>query len=174
MSLIGCAACGKQLSEQAHSCPNCGHPIAVPPSGRIAESPGGTAKSRRSGMRRWLLILLLLGGGAVLVQTGIGEYVFDQARQIIDSQRILGKWVLEDDLSPTLEFFSDGTLRAELMLITRDGSYKLLPNRRMEVNIEGILWGHNEATGRYDIIGDELLLTSDTAAGISRRFRRAK
>lgn len=28
MALIECAECGRQLSDQASSCPNCGHPIA--------------------------------------------------------------------------------------------------------------------------------------------------
>jgi hypothetical protein len=32
MSLISCPACAKQVSEMAPNCPNCGHPIARPPS----------------------------------------------------------------------------------------------------------------------------------------------
>lgn len=31
MGLIGCPACGKEVSEQAKTCPSCGHPISSVP-----------------------------------------------------------------------------------------------------------------------------------------------
>src|SRR5689334_8106786 len=76
------------------------------------------------------------------------------------------KWKQQDG-SLTLEFCSDGTLREERLLDTGKGTYKLLPNRRMELKIEGGLWGHNEVTVRYEISGDELVLTPDAGAGLA-------
>jgi hypothetical protein len=174
MSLIACPACGKQVSIQAPSCPQCGHPIAAPryeapqPQRIIVEQP----KSGGSSAGGCLLLLLLLGGGAFfLFKTDMGKQIFNQGQQLTDSQRILGKWKQQDG-SLTLEFFSDGTLREQRLLNNGKGTYKLLPNRRMDLKIEGVLWGHNEATVRYEISGDELVLTPDAGAGIAFRYRK--
>ncbi|WP_088252597.1 zinc ribbon domain-containing protein [Fimbriiglobus ruber] len=173
MALISCPACGKQVSEQAPTCPQCGQPIAAtaaPPQKIVVEQPS-SGGSRGFG---WLLLLLLLGGGAfVLFQTDIGKQLFNQGQQIADSQRILGKWKQQDG-SLSLEFFSDGTLLEERLLNNGKGTYKLLPNRKMELKIEGVLWGTNDATARYDISGDELTLTPDAGAGIAIRYRKVK
>ncbi|OWK47503.1 hypothetical protein FRUB_01202 [Fimbriiglobus ruber] len=109
----------------------------------------------------------------MLFQTDIGKQLFNQGQQIADSQRILGKWKQQDG-SLSLEFFSDGTLLEERLLNNGKGTYKLLPNRKMELKIEGVLWGTNDATARYDISGDELTLTPDAGAGIAIRYRKVK
>ena len=167
MSLISCPACGKQVSQRAPSCPACGQPIA--------ESPPAAPQSGGSGIGAGcLLLLLLLGGGAFfLYQTDTGKQVFNEGRKITDSQLILGKWKQQDG-SLTLEFLSDGTLREQRALNAGKGTYKLLPNRRIELKIEGVLWGHNEATMRYGLNGDELVLTQDAGAGLALRYRREK
>ena len=171
MSLIACAGCGKQVSEQAPSCPNCGHPIAIPQA--VAPQKGAVEQrnSRRLGPRGWVLLLLFFGGGLALYQTGLGGHLFNRVRQSIDSQRILGKWELQGT-SSTLEFFSDGTLREERLLNTGKGTYKLRPNHRIELDVEGVLWGRNQADFRYEISGEELLLTTDAGVGITLRFRK--
>ena len=173
MALIACPDCGRQVSNQAPACPQCGHPIAAPlPAAPPQQIVVEQAKSGGSGVGGCLLVLLLLGGGAfVLFQTDIGKQLFNQGQQVTDSQRILGKWKQQDG-SLTLEFFSGGTLREERPLGTGKGTYKLLPNRRMELKIEGVLWGHNEVTVRYDISGDELVLTPDAGVGLAIRYRK--
>jgi len=173
MSLIACPACAKQVSKHAPTCPQCGHPIAAqPPAAPAQQIVVQPAKSGGSELGGCLLLLLLLGGGAYfLFQTDMGKQLFSQGQQITDSQRILGKWKQQDG-SLKLEFFSDGTLREERLLNNGKGTYKLLPNRRMELKIEGVLWGHNEATVRYEISGDELVLTPDAGTGIALRYRR--
>jgi hypothetical protein len=166
MSLISCPACGKQVSRQAPTCPQCGQPIAAPPP--AATSSGG------SEVVGCLLVLLLLGGGAYfLFRTDLGKQLFNEGRKVTDSQRIRGKWKQQDG-SLALEFFADGTLRETRALNTGKGTYKLLPNRRIELKIEGVLWGHNEATMRYDLSDDELVLTPDAGAGLALRYRREK
>jgi hypothetical protein len=130
------------------------------------------AKSGGSGAGGCLLVILLLvGGGYVLTQTEFGKQLFNATKQVTDSQRILGKWKQEDG-SLTLEFFSDGTLREERALNNGKGTYKLLPGGRIELKIEGVLWGENEATRRYEITGDELVLTTEGGAGIALRYKR--
>jgi hypothetical protein len=168
MSLIACPACGKQVSQQAPACPHCGHPIAASPQKIVVQPP----QSGGMGAGGCLLLLLLLGGGAfVLFQTDLGKQLFSQGQKITDSQRILGKWKQQDG-SLSLEFFSDGTLREERLFNTGKGTYKLLPNRRMELKIEGVLWGQNEMTVRYELSGDELVLTPDAGAGFALRYRK--
>ena len=52
MPLIKCPACWKEISAQAASCPNCGHPLAKP----TANEP--QSKSRLG----WLVLILLVVG----------------------------------------------------------------------------------------------------------------
>lgn len=42
MALILCPECGKQVSDKAASCPNCGAPISGPPK---SQAPSGTGES---------------------------------------------------------------------------------------------------------------------------------
>jgi hypothetical protein len=175
MALIPCPACGREVSRQAPACPHCGHPIAgparpSPPQQIIVERP----KSGGSGGLGCVVALLLLGGGAYLLyQTDIGKQLFNEGQRVTDEQRILGKWKQQDG-ALSLEFFSDGTLREERPLNTGKGTYKLLPNRRIELKIEGVLWGQNEATCRYEISGDDLVLTPDAGVGLALRYRKVR
>ena len=98
MALIPCPACGKQVSAQAPTCPQCGHPIAgsppPPPQQTIVVKEPA---SGGSGFAGCLLLLLLLGGGAFYLYTYQPELVkqlWDKAPQFTDSQKILGKCAL--------------------------------------------------------------------------------
>jgi hypothetical protein len=81
----------------------------------------------------------------------------DEGRRVIDSQRILGKWRLEGGWN-TLEFFRDGTLREE-RINTGKGTYKLLDGNRIQMEIEGVLWGTNNVVFEYELSGNRLTLT---------------
>ena len=137
------------------------------------------ARGRRSADRRkWagvciLLVLLAVGGTFALFETDLGKRLFRFDRQMTDSQRILGEWQQQNS-SLTMEFFSDGSLQEKRLFDTGNGTYTLLPNGRIELKIEGVLWGQNEMTLRYEISGDELSLTSDGGAGIALRYTRVK
>lgn len=72
----------------------------------------------------------------------------------------------------TLEFFPNGILREERLLNSGKGSYRLLSGQLIKMEIEGVLWGTNEATFRYNLSGDELLLTPDSGSGIALRYKR--
>lgn len=41
MALIKCSECGKNVSDKAQSCPNCGNPISTPKKDRICFACGG-------------------------------------------------------------------------------------------------------------------------------------
>jgi TM2 domain-containing membrane protein YozV len=57
MALIYCRECGKQVSDQAASCPSCGAPVAAstPPA---VVAPSGPMKSRSTA----ILLAIFLGG----------------------------------------------------------------------------------------------------------------
>lgn len=96
----------------------------------------------------------------------------EQGKPGTDSQRILGKWKLKDNLK--WEFLSDGTLREEGPLNTKQGTYQLLPDRRMKVSKEGFLWDKIEGIVSYEFSGDELVLTANGEQGISVSVRLRK
>lgn len=58
MALISCAECGKQVSEKARSCPNCGAPISVKTADNIKTVVLAVSKSRSLAV----LLALILGG----------------------------------------------------------------------------------------------------------------
>ena len=64
MALISCPICTEEISEQAPTCPHCGHPIAKPPGGK--QSPPVIIQNRTaSGAGVGLLLILLILGGII-------------------------------------------------------------------------------------------------------------
>ena len=67
MALVACIECGHQVSDQAESCPNCGHPlrqrVATPPPFQPASAAPPAAKPVRSSRAA----ILVLGGLILLV-----------------------------------------------------------------------------------------------------------
>ncbi len=56
MALIACKDCGKQISDQAGSCPHCGAPVARPTmSIHNSALSGDTAKTVVTGLAAWLI-----------------------------------------------------------------------------------------------------------------------
>jgi hypothetical protein len=96
-----------------------------------------------------------------------------KARQVTDSELILGKWKQADG-SLTLTFFSNGTLREERMLNNGSGTWKIRSGKYIELEIEGVLWGTNQATCRYTLSGDELTLTPESGSGFMLRYQRVQ
>ncbi len=78
----------------------------------------------------------------------------------------------QEDGLLTLEFFSDGTLSEGRLLGTGKGTYKLLPDQRIDLEIDGVFWGTNHATCRYSLSGDEFLLTPESGSGLALRYKR--
>lgn len=77
MALIKCPECGKEISNKAASCPNCGCPIVE--SGEAQEtteyyhgSSGGKSVSGNGGCGKAVLILLAIIGGLILIGTCSG------------------------------------------------------------------------------------------------------
>ncbi len=172
MALVICPECQERVSSQAPHCPKCGYPIndSTPPRTIVVEKGSGGAWV----LSGCLLVVLVVGG---LLALGLGLPFIQKVREanarVAEEQRVLGKWKQLDG-ALSLEFFSDGTLREERPLNKGKGTYKLLPGRRMDLKIEGVLWGHNEVTVRYEITGDELVLTPDSGAGLALQYRRVK
>jgi TM2 domain-containing membrane protein YozV len=72
--MVYCSACGTQISPQALTCPNCGHPNAVNPA--AANAANGFNKSRTTAG----ILAILLGGFGVhkfyLGKIGMGILYF--------------------------------------------------------------------------------------------------
>lgn len=65
MALIACVECGRQVSDQAEACPNCGHPVrprtAPPvslPESHLSTTPG--SKGRNTGCALIILLVVIL------------------------------------------------------------------------------------------------------------------
>jgi hypothetical protein len=172
MSLIPCPACGKLVSRQAPTCPQCGHPIAgspsaPPPQTIVVEQP----TSGGGGGAGCLLFLVVLAVAAfVLFQTDLGKQLLDVGRKVTDSQRILGKWKGKGTLD-TIEFFSNGDVRIYALLATHKGTWKIMPGQRLTMETEGLLWGTNKMEWKYEISGKTLTLKS-TNGNISLQYEK--
>ena len=70
MALINCPDCGKDVSDQAAACPNCGYPIKSPEKSAGAEqSAAGEARKKSGCLKGFLAVLLtacLIGVGLFL------------------------------------------------------------------------------------------------------------
>jgi len=121
-----------------------------------------------------LLLLYTVGGGivALLLLLELSRDTKREQVQFTDAQRLLGKWV-RDDSSFTLEFLEKGKLREERLLKTVEGSYKLLPQGRVEMHTKGVLWGASKQTLRYELTRDCLILIPEHGRGSPIRYWRA-
>jgi len=54
MALIKCSECGKDVSDKASSCPNCGNPIGVGNKATVVQIDSAPSKRRK--YRIWLLV----------------------------------------------------------------------------------------------------------------------
>jgi len=121
-----------------------------------------------SGIGKTLLFILTL---AILAVIGLAVRElggFDYAKTLIDYRRIAGRY--ERPLGPgSIEFRTDGTVLELAPLSSNKGTYKLLPEKRIEIEMEGLLWGTNTAVFRWDLVGTQLCLGLD--GGTSFAFR---
>ena len=121
-----------------------------------------------SGIGKTLLFILTLA-----ILAGIGLAVrelggLDYAKTLIDYQRIAGRY--ERPIGPgSMEFRTDGTVLEQAPLATNKGTYKLLPEQRIEIEMEGLLWGTNTAVFRWELIDNQLCLGLD--GGTSFAFK---
>jgi hypothetical protein len=60
MTLIPCPTCSKEISSQASTCPNCGHPVA--------QGTTHQPRTSRSGVIGLLIVLLLIGIAAAVTK----------------------------------------------------------------------------------------------------------
>lgn len=68
MAMMECPECGKEVSDKAASCPNCGAPIAATPHGAASagREPDGVSRSTRSG-GAWEAVGFLLIVAAIFI-----------------------------------------------------------------------------------------------------------
>ena len=180
MPLIPCPACGRQVSQQAPTCPQCGQPIAAPPPAPVQapapqkiyiEQPRSGGGSGCIGV---VIVLLLIAGAAYfLTQTESGKKLFNGGAKAVgvtmtDEQRIQGKW--KGELS-SLEFFPEGRFREYAALATHDGKWQMLEGKRLKLVMDSQWLPDSE--WRYEIAGDKLTLT-DMRGNVKLELLREK
>ena len=74
MALISCSECGKEVSEKAYSCPNCGAPISSNPS--VSPNPQPHAKVKRAGAKWEAVGFILIVVGMLMAIAKVGSGVF--------------------------------------------------------------------------------------------------
>ncbi|KTG17751.1 MULTISPECIES: zinc ribbon domain-containing protein [unclassified Guyparkeria] len=74
MAMMECPECGKEVSDKAAACPNCGAPIAAPPpkAARPGREPDGVSRSTRSGGAWEAIGFLLIVAGMLIGMAGNG------------------------------------------------------------------------------------------------------
>lgn len=71
MALISCSECGKEISDKAAACPNCGNPIASAPS--VEKTPIYTSAADKPDHKKRNMIIVFL---VVLTAVAFGAYYF--------------------------------------------------------------------------------------------------
>jgi len=71
MALISCTECGKEVSDKASSCPNCGAPISS--NGSVSLNPESHAKVTRTGAKWEGIGFLLIVGGMITAMASAAD-----------------------------------------------------------------------------------------------------
>lgn len=174
MALVNCPDCGGSVSTAAAACPKCGYPIDDRPPRRRPSRGGGGAGGRG-------VLVGCLTAGVILAVVGVVcgglmfglPYIQKQREAEYARTTILGKW-RQADGSLELEFFANGTLAEKRLLDTGRGTYRLLPNKRMELKVDALFWGQNEVTVKYELTDDELTLVPETGSGMVLRYKKVR
>ena len=157
MALLQCPECGRQVSDRAPACPQCGLPIRKQVEGE--PRPRKRAKSEARPSNKGLIIGLSVGGGVLAVglivliilllrpardkttdrdQAADRGKTADTVSKKTAKNPIVGKW--ESNRShTTFEFTQDGRfIHVVLRDGTRDsGSYVVLDETHMEMTTDG-------------------------------------
>jgi len=94
MALIKCPECGKEVSENAASCPNCGRPIKA----TMTINEDGSQTSVR---RLWIIILIavILIIGLIILRNKVedAQLTPEEARELLEKQSEAHKKKLEEE-----------------------------------------------------------------------------
>jgi hypothetical protein len=127
--------------------------------------PSLSGRENSMNMRITFLVVALLAmtsGGCGLMQS--------------DSSRIVGRWTHSIGLGVihVYQFYSDSRLEIETPVLTNKGKYSLASGR-LELETEGLLWGTNKVSWKYEFKGDTLrIYDADKAPGIEILLTRVK
>lgn len=75
MALINCPSCTRQLSDQASSCPQCGHPLQSTKNVYVTNVKKGKGKKLVGGLLIFLSILILIGSTSSHSGSGLGVFL---------------------------------------------------------------------------------------------------
>jgi hypothetical protein len=80
----------------------------------------------------------------------------DRPVPAIDKKTLVGRWNHPWTNLTYVRFAADGTYHENTLLTSTDGTYRLLPNGRMEVSFPGTFSGRNVVEQQYRLNGDTL------------------
>jgi hypothetical protein len=91
-----------------------------------------------------------------------------------DRAALLGSWRNESGL--LMEFLPDGKLREQRLFDVGQGTYEVLPDRKIRMKTEGMFGGllptGGEGVLRYQLGEKELALATDSGIGLTLRYQR--
>jgi len=139
-----------------------------------AEPAAAAPKARGSvGLGTWISALVAVAlAAAFAVWLNIPPGAADLIER--DRSALLGRWRNESGLE--MEFLPDGRLREKRLFDAGNGTYELLPDRKMRMRTEGMFGGAlptgGEGVLRYQLTDKELALTTDSGIGLTLRYQR--
>ncbi len=83
MALINCPECGKEISDQAESCPNCGYPIQTKLNEALQPQPVEVTgvKLRKLDKKKKIILFSILGLLLIAIVASFSIYTFNQQKQ---------------------------------------------------------------------------------------------
>jgi hypothetical protein len=125
------------------------------------------------GLRTWLAALFVV---AAAIAFAFWLNLPPSATDLVERDRaaLVGRWRNESGLE--MEFLPDGKLREKRLFDTGNGTYELLPDRKIRMRTEGMFGGALPTGGegilRYELTDKELALSTDSGLGFAIRYER--
>lgn len=147
MSLIKCVDCGKEISSEAESCPNCGKPSPIIKHKKVASISRLISFS--------LLVLLFLG----LIWFLIWSY--------LPKQLLVGRWQKKQDI---IELFPDSVINIKNGNTSISGTYKIQNSNTAKVNLDGIGALFSPVIINYKVTAGELIISYNNRTETYKRI----
>ena len=142
MALVQCPECGKEVSDTANNCPNCGYPIAQK---EVTDNPVSSTIASNAPKKKFPLKAIV--GACLLIVLIVGVAFLTKGRN-----SVVGTWEDSDTLNGYVIIFQ----------FSEDGKF----SSSIQVNGTTIPGG----TGKYEIDGKNLNIYMDNGETTSEEF----
>lgn len=166
MALIKCPECGKEISDQAQSCPNCGYPINNAQQPPVADSQtSDTATTASPPPKKKGALKIALAIGVLVVIAAVAAFAFWSSGN-------KAKDALREDLNGVwygFEFGADQALNFTDDRLTYDASERVTNEDRYALASEAFDW-EPVSGDTISVNGDEYRVTSEENRGVMNLY----